>query len=69
VKNIHLYVKNTFSDTGKAIVFFEGFYLGNYPNWLDLKTLQYLQASCLTKELKEYFSDLVFEVKVKEDER
>ena len=64
MENIHdKFVKATFSDTDRAIAFFEKFLPENIVSTLDLNTLQYLPESYLTDDLKAGFSDMVFEVK------
>ena len=66
MKKIHdKFVKASFSDTGRAMAFFEKFLPEKVVSGLDLQTLQHLPESYLTDELKAYFSDMVFEVKVK----
>ena len=66
MKNIHdKFVKASFSDPGRAISFFEKFLPEKIVDSLDMKTLQCLQESYLSDDLKAGFSDMVFEVKEK----
>jgi len=67
MENIHdKFVKATFSDTNRAIAFFEKFLPENILSSLDLNSLEYLQESYLTDDLKARFSDMIFEVKTKD---
>jgi predicted transposase/invertase (TIGR01784 family) len=66
MENIHdKFVKTTFSDTNRAISFFEKFLPEELLSSLELNSLQYLQESYLTDDLKARISDMVFEVKAK----
>lgn len=68
MKNIHdKFVKASFSDTDRAIAFFEKFLPKHLLDTLDVNTLTCLQESYLTDDLKAGFSDLVFEVKSKKN--
>jgi len=63
IHNIHdKFVRETFSDPGRAIAFFERFLPKSLTDQIDLSGLRVTNESYITQELKEYFSDLVFEV-------
>lgn len=66
MKKIHdKFVNASFSDSARAISFFEKFLPDSILGALELNTLQYVQESYLSEELREFFSDMVFEVKSK----
>ncbi|MBK7636682.1 MAG: Rpn family recombination-promoting nuclease/putative transposase [Saprospiraceae bacterium] len=66
VHNIHdKFVRESFSDPVRAIAFLERFLPDEMINNLDLPTLRVLQESYLNEALKEHFSDLVFEISLK----
>ena len=61
--NIHdKFVKASFSDAERAIAFFEKFLPDQLLQVVNLSTLKPLQESYIQADLKEYFSDIVFEV-------
>ncbi|MFZ1524981.1 MAG: Rpn family recombination-promoting nuclease/putative transposase, partial [Saprospiraceae bacterium] len=67
VHNIHdKFVRESFSDPVRAIAFLERFLPDEMINNLDLPTLRVLQESYLNEALKEHFSDLVFEISLKQ---
>lgn len=68
INNIHdKFVRESFSDVRRASAFIEHFLPRELVVTLDLSTLRLKKESYMTKELKEYFSDLVFEVSLKEN--
>lgn len=61
--NIHdVFVRDTFSDPERAVVFLEEFLPQPLKNALDLQSLKVVSESYINEELKEHFSDLVFEI-------
>ncbi|MBK9567385.1 MAG: Rpn family recombination-promoting nuclease/putative transposase [Saprospiraceae bacterium] len=61
VHNIHdKFVRESFSDPGRAIAFLERFLPDEMLKNLNLSSLKVLQESYLNEALKEHFSDLVF---------
>jgi predicted transposase/invertase (TIGR01784 family) len=62
------FVKATFSDAVRAAAFFEKFLSKNILEAVDIHSLQPLQESYIQDNLKEYFSDIVFEVSSKKNE-
>lgn len=67
MKKIHdKFVKASFSDPSRATTFFEKFLPAGLLNTLDLQTLKPFQESYLQDDLKEFFSDMVFEVALKD---
>ena len=66
IHNIHdKFVRESFSDPNRAIAFLERFLPDEMIINLDLPTLKVLQESYLNEELKEHFSDLLFEVSLR----
>lgn len=66
--NIHdVFVRESFSDSERAVAFFERYLLETIVNHLDLETLTVLKETYINETLKEHFSDLVFEVSLKFD--
>nr|MBI1229652.1 transposase [Cytophagales bacterium] len=67
-RNIHdIFVRESFSDEGRAIAFFECFLPENLVRHFDFNSLTVLKESYINETLKEHFSDLVFEVSLKSD--
>ncbi len=63
INNIHdKFVRESFSDVGRATSFFEKMLPPGLVEQLDFTTLKDLKVSYIDQELNEYFSDLVFEV-------
>ncbi|MBK8621512.1 MAG: Rpn family recombination-promoting nuclease/putative transposase [Saprospiraceae bacterium] len=62
------FVRAAFSDAIRAAAFFEKFLPKNILEELDLQTLRPLQESYIQGNLKEYFSDIVFEVTEKNND-
>ncbi len=63
IHNIHdKFVRASFSDPKRAIAFFRTFLPTSIKEDLDLSSLRVLSESYMSAELKEYFSDLIFEV-------
>lgn len=58
------YVKETFSDRERAIVFFESFLPPDLLLAIDIKTLKVTKESYINSELNQHFSDLVFNVEI-----
>jgi predicted transposase/invertase (TIGR01784 family) len=68
IHNIHdKFVRETFSDAERAAAFFEIALPEQLTAQLNLKTLKCQNESYIDSELKEYFSDLIFEVSLKND--
>jgi len=66
--NIHdTFVRESFSDPGRAVAFFERFLPENLVQHFDFKTLTVLNESYINETLKEHFSDLVFEISLKDE--
>ena len=66
--NIHdIFVRESFSDSERAVAFFERFLPETIVNHLNLETLTVLKETYINETLKEHFSDLVFEVSLKSD--
>ena len=66
--NIHdIFVRESFSDSERAVAFFERFLPETIIHHLNLATLTVLKETYINETLKEYFSDLVFEVSLKSD--
>ncbi|WP_035805334.1 Rpn family recombination-promoting nuclease/putative transposase [Lunatimonas lonarensis] len=66
--NIHdIFVRESFSDSGRAVAFFERFLPNSIISHLNLDTLTVLKETYINETLKEHFSDLVFEVSLKSD--
>ena len=67
INNIHdKFVRESFSEAGRAIAFFDKFLPADLRSKLDLSSLVVLQESYLTSELKESFSDLIFQIDIKD---
>ncbi len=70
INNIHdKFVRESFSDTKRAAAFIEHFLPTELVSSIDLNTLNLVKESYMSNELKEYFSDLVFEVKLKDGKK
>lgn len=68
INNIHdKFVRETFSDKARAISFFEKVLPDALKTNLDISSLEVLNTSYMTDELKEYFSDLVFNIQLISD--
>jgi len=66
--NIHdIFVRESFSDSERAIAFFERFLPETMVKYFNLKSLTVLNDTYISETLKEHFSDLVFEVSLKSD--
>jgi predicted transposase/invertase (TIGR01784 family) len=66
--NIHdIFVRESFSDSERAVAFFERFLPETIIHHLNLETLTVLKETYINETLKEHFSDLVFEVSLKSD--
>jgi predicted transposase/invertase (TIGR01784 family) len=66
--NLHdLFVRESFSDSERAVAFFERFLPKSIIGHLNLDTLTVLKETYINETLKEHFSDLVFEVSLKSD--
>ncbi|MFZ1750458.1 MAG: Rpn family recombination-promoting nuclease/putative transposase, partial [Saprospiraceae bacterium] len=66
INNIHdKFVRESFSDATRAIAFFERFLPEEMLKIIELSSLKVLQESYMNAELQEHFSDLVFEVALK----
>jgi len=64
--NIHdIFVRESFSDTERAVAFFERFLPENIVRHFDFGTITVLKESYINETLQEHFSDLVFEVSLK----
>ena len=61
-RNHDKFVRETFNDVNRAAAFFEQFLPDHILQVIDLRTLGAIQESYIDNELKEYFSDIVFEV-------
>ena len=59
------FVRETFSDPERARAFIEEFLPNEFVLNLDLPSLKVLKDSYLDKELKEYFSDLIFDLEIR----
>ena len=70
VNNPHdKFVRETFSDPERARAFVEEFLPQNIVSQLDMPTLKVHKESYLDNELKEYFSDLILEIGIKNKKR
>ena len=70
INNIHdKFVRESFSDVKRAASFIEHFLPSQLVSSIDLSTLILIKESYISKELSEYFSDLVFEVKLKDGKK
>ncbi|MFZ1751391.1 MAG: Rpn family recombination-promoting nuclease/putative transposase [Saprospiraceae bacterium] len=68
IYNIHdKFVRESFSDPSRAIAFFEKFLPSDVLEYLDIDSLKVQKESYMNEALKEHFSDLVFEVSMKND--
>jgi hypothetical protein len=66
--NIHdIFVRESFSDSERAVVFFERFLPDTLLKQFKLESLIVLKETYINETLKEHFSDLVFEVSLKSD--
>jgi predicted transposase/invertase (TIGR01784 family) len=66
--NIHdTFVRESFSDPERAAAVFEKFLPPNLAEHLDFGTLSVLKETYINETLNEHFSDLVFEVSLKND--
>ncbi|MCO6460578.1 MAG: Rpn family recombination-promoting nuclease/putative transposase [Saprospiraceae bacterium] len=61
------FVRETFSDTERAMAFFEKFLPEQVRNELNLASLKVSKESYIGSDLSEYLSDIVFEVKTATD--
>ncbi|MGB4959615.1 MAG: Rpn family recombination-promoting nuclease/putative transposase, partial [Saprospiraceae bacterium] len=67
INNIHdKFVRESFSDATRAIAFFERFLPEELIETIELSSLKVLQESYMSQQLQEHFSDLVFEVALKD---
>lgn len=66
--NIHdIFVRESFSDSERAVAFFERFLPDTLLKQFNLESLIVLKETYINETLKEHFSDLVFEVSLKFD--
>jgi len=70
IVNIHdKFTKSILSDKEMAIAFIEGYLPKDIIELLNLQSLEYLNTSYLTKEMKSAFSDLVMNICLKNGEK
>ncbi len=67
INNIHdKFVRASFMDTERAAAFFEQVLPETILSVIMLDTIDIIQESYITEELKEYFSDIVYHIKLKD---
>ncbi len=67
INNIHdKFVRASFMDVERAAAFFEQMLPENILKVMSLDTIEIIQESYITEELKEYFSDIVYNIKLRE---
>ncbi len=68
INNIHdKFVRATFMDAERAASFFEQMLPEQILKLISLETIQVVQESYMTEDLKEYFSDIVYRIKLKDE--